>query len=148
MDEQQGPIGDNSEELLRRALIDPEASVAVALRVGGLALSEALTVVFHGRARPRHDPDLRRPRAARRGRARSAPTSCCACPATSTSATPRTAHEAERLYAEQARTLRDALLGADTVLDDLARAAKALAETAGRRRPLASSWRCGFPRTG
>ena len=38
MDEQHGPAGEDADDLLRRALIDPEASVAVALRVGGLAL--------------------------------------------------------------------------------------------------------------
>src|SRR5213592_2486274 len=38
-----------ADELLRRALIDQDASAAVALRVAGLALCEQLTVVFHGR---------------------------------------------------------------------------------------------------
>ena len=32
MDEQHGPAGEDADELLRRALIDPEASVAVALQ--------------------------------------------------------------------------------------------------------------------
>ena len=50
MDEEQATPGEDADELLRRALIDPDASVAVAMRVGGLALSEALTIVFHGRA--------------------------------------------------------------------------------------------------
>src|SRR5687768_10040829 len=40
---------DDSDELLRRALLEPGASAAVAMRVGGLPLSEAVTVVFHGR---------------------------------------------------------------------------------------------------
>ena len=38
-----------ADELFRRALIDADASAAVALRVVGLPLCEALTVVFHGR---------------------------------------------------------------------------------------------------
>src|SRR5207249_10006312 len=38
-----------AEELLRRALIDADDSAAVALKVEGLALADALTVVFHGR---------------------------------------------------------------------------------------------------
>src|SRR5215210_6208730 len=38
-----------ADELLRRALIDQDASAAVALRVAGLPLCEQLTVVFHGR---------------------------------------------------------------------------------------------------
>ena len=42
--------GDSSaEELLRRALLDESSSVAVSLKVGGLPLSESLTVIFHGR---------------------------------------------------------------------------------------------------
>ena len=40
---------DAAEELLRRALLDDSASVAVSLRVGGLPVSDALTVIFHGR---------------------------------------------------------------------------------------------------
>src|SRR5215207_9008328 len=40
----------HADELLRRALIDADASAAVALRVAGLPLCETLTVVFHGRA--------------------------------------------------------------------------------------------------
>src|SRR5947207_13140671 len=50
MDERADRAGDSADELLRRALIDPEQSIAVALKVEGLALTEALTVVFHGRA--------------------------------------------------------------------------------------------------
>src|SRR5438105_4131784 len=40
---------DASEQLLRRALLDDSSSVAVSLRVGGLPVSEAVTVIFHGR---------------------------------------------------------------------------------------------------
>src|SRR3954469_17932653 len=52
MDEQHGRHveDDDADDLLRRALIDPDASVAVALKVKGLTLADALTVVFHGRA--------------------------------------------------------------------------------------------------
>ena len=125
MDEQHGPPGEDADELLRRALIDPEASVAVALRVGGLALSDALTIVFHGRARPGHDPDLRRARPPRRGQRDRRRRAAARARATSTSATPARRDEAEEAYAEQARALRDALLAADTVLADLARAAAA-----------------------
>src|SRR3954465_6936889 len=39
----------SSDDLLARALLDAEQSAAVALRVGGLALADALTVIFHGR---------------------------------------------------------------------------------------------------
>ena len=40
---------DGAEELLRRALLDESSSVAVSLTVGGLPLSDAVTVIFHGR---------------------------------------------------------------------------------------------------
>src|SRR3954462_8982918 len=38
-----------AEELLRRALLDADAAAAVSLKVDGLSLAEAMTVVFHGR---------------------------------------------------------------------------------------------------
>src|SRR3712207_9347840 len=45
-----GPMGDDhADDLLRRALLDTEASAAVALRVTPLPLCDTLTVVFHGR---------------------------------------------------------------------------------------------------
>src|SRR3954454_6128059 len=104
-----------SDELLARALLDAEASAAVALKVGGLALSDALTVIFHGRrdlgtiqtyvahgglgagTAVRADDLLRVP-----------------CDLDLADAGGR--GEAEGLYAEQARALRDALVAADTVL--------------------------------
>ena len=39
----------HAEDLLRRALLDPDASAAVAFRVNGVPLCDTLTVVFHGR---------------------------------------------------------------------------------------------------
>ena len=96
--------------------MEPGASAAVALRVGSLPLSDAVTVVFHGRrdlgtiqtyvARGRHgagasltaDELLRVP-----------------CDLDLGDAEDR--EEAERMYAEQAAALRDALAAADTVLD-------------------------------
>ena len=56
-----------ADDLLRRALIDAEASAAVALSVGGLPVSEEVTVIFHGRRDLGDDPDLRRARPPRRG---------------------------------------------------------------------------------
>ena len=110
--------------LLQRALIDAEASAAVALRVGGLPVSEALTVVFHGR----RDLGTIQTYVAHGGRGAgdgaSARTSCCASRATSTSPTPADRDEAERLYAEQARALRDALVGRRHRPRRLARAAR------------------------
>src|SRR5919112_6265885 len=38
-----------SEELLRRALLDAEAAASVAMRVQPLSTCDALTIIFHGR---------------------------------------------------------------------------------------------------
>jgi hypothetical protein len=104
-----------SDDLLARALLDAEQAAAVALRVGGLALADALTVIFHGRrdlgtiqtyvthggreagAAVRADELLRVP-----------------CDLDLAHAGDR--REAEELYQEQARALRDAIVAADTVL--------------------------------
>src|SRR4028118_1525507 len=40
---------DPADDLLQRALLDAEACASVALKVSDLPLSEALTVIFHGR---------------------------------------------------------------------------------------------------
>ena len=106
---------DDADDLLRRALIDPEQSVAVALKVNGLALAHALTVVFHGRA------DLgtiqtyvaHGPHGA--GSAISAG-ELLRVPCDLDLADAESRDEAEEAYIEQARTLRDALVAADTVL--------------------------------
>jgi hypothetical protein len=129
MEAQQEPAGDDADELLRRALIDPEASVAVAMRVGGLALAQALTIVFHGRA------DLgtiqtyvaHGPRGA--GSAIGAG-ELLRVPCDLDLGDAETRDEAEEAYAEQARILRDALLAADTVLAIWREPLQALAETA------------------
>src|SRR5215210_8318804 len=116
MDEQHGNHPeDDADDLLRRALIDPEASVAVALKVNGLALAEALTVVFHGRA------DLGTIQTYVAHGPRGAGSAIAAgellrVPCDLDLADAETRDEAEAAYAEQARTLRDALLAADTVL--------------------------------
>lgn len=105
-----------AEELLRRALLDASDAAAVSLAIGGLPVSDEVTVVFHGRrdlgtiqtyvARGRHGAgttiaarDLMR----------------VPCDLDLGDADDR--EEAERLYLEQARALREALVGADTVLD-------------------------------
>jgi hypothetical protein len=97
-----------ADELLRRALIDAEASAAVALRVGGLPVCDALTVVFHGRrdlgtiqtyvAHGQHGAGT----AVGAGDLMRVP-----CDLDLAAAEDR--EEAERLYAEQARSMRNAL---------------------------------------
>ena len=116
MDEQHGNHPeDDADDLLRRALIDPEASVAVALKVAGLALADALTVVFHGRA----DLGTIQTYVAHGPRGAGAAISAgelLRVPCDLDLGDAESRDEAEAAYAEQARTLRDALLAADTVL--------------------------------
>ena len=106
----------HADELLRRALIDADASAAVALRVTGLPLCETLTVVFHGRA------DLGTIQTYVTNGGRSAGSAVGAdellrVPCDLDLAGAEDREEAEHLYAEQAAALRDALEAADTVLD-------------------------------
>lgn len=107
--------GPDAEDLLRRALLDPETSAAVALRVRGLALADSLTVVFHGRA------DLGTIQTYVAHGPRGAGSAIAAdellrVPCDLDLGDADTRDAAEAAYAEQARTLRDALLAADTVL--------------------------------
>jgi len=107
---------DGAEELLRRALLDASDAAAVSLAVGDLPLSDVVTVIFHGRrdlgtiqtyvARGRHGAGttvsarelMRVP-----------------CDLDLGDAADR--EQAQELYLEQATALREALVGADTVLD-------------------------------
>jgi hypothetical protein len=105
-----------ADELLRRALIDADASAAVALRVGGLPLCDTLTVVFHGR----RDLGTIQTYVTHGGRGAGSAVGAgellrVPCDLDLGDAGDR--EEAEHLYAEQAGALRDALVGADTVLD-------------------------------
>jgi hypothetical protein len=107
---------DGADDLLRRALIDAEASAAVALSVGGLPVSDEVTVIFHGRrdigtiqtyVAPGH-----------RGAGESVGAAeLLRVPCDLDLAEAEDRDEAARLYAEQARAMRDALVGADTVLE-------------------------------
>jgi hypothetical protein len=117
MDDQADRAGRDAaaEDLLRRALIDAEAAVAVALRVDGLALAERLTVVFHGRA----DLGTIQTYVAHGGHGAGdaiAPGELLRVPCDLDLADAETRDDAEHAYAEQARTFKDALLAADTVL--------------------------------
>jgi hypothetical protein len=116
MDEQHGRHPeDDADDLLRRALIDPDASVAVALKVNGLTLADVLTVVFHGRA------DLGTIQTYVAHGPLGAGTAVSAdhllrVPCDLDLGDAESRDEAEEAYVEQARTLRDALVAADTVL--------------------------------
>jgi hypothetical protein len=107
---------DSAEELLRRALLDDSASVAVSLRVGGLPVSDAVTVIFHGRR------DLGTLQTYVTSGSLGAGTTVSAnsllrVPCDLDLAEAEDRAEAEALYLEQATALRDALVGADVVLD-------------------------------
>jgi hypothetical protein len=104
-----------ADELLRRALLDPDAAAAVALKVHGLALADELTVVFHGR----RDLGTIQTYVANGGHGegeRLGARDLLRVPVDLDLAETHTRAEAEEAYAEQARTLRDALQAADTVL--------------------------------
>jgi hypothetical protein len=107
---------EHADDILRRALLDTEASAAVALRVSGLPLCEQLTVVFHGR----RDLGTIQTYVAHGGHgAGSAVTAneLMRVPCDLDLAAAEDREEAEQMYAEQAAAMRDALVGADTVLD-------------------------------
>src|SRR5918998_1737324 len=109
-------MDEHAEDLLRRALIDSEAAAAVALRVSGLPLCERLTVVFHGR----RDLGTIQTYVTHGGRGAGSAVSAdelMRVPLDLDLAGAEDRDEAERLYAEQACAMRDALEAADTVLD-------------------------------
>ncbi|HEY4280600.1 MAG TPA: hypothetical protein VGM91_20440 [Conexibacter sp.] len=105
-----------ADELLRRALLDATDAAAVSLAVEGLPVSETVTVVFHGRrdlgtvqtyvARGRHGA----------GTTISA-RELMRVPCDLDLGDADDLAEAKQLYVEQASALREALIGADTVLD-------------------------------
>ena len=115
MSEQHRAGDEPSEELLRRALLDSESSAAVSMRVEGLPLCEELTIIFHGR----RDLSTIQTYVALGAHATGAAVSGDSllrvpCDLDLAHATDR--EEAEQLYRDQARALRDALVAADTVL--------------------------------
>ena len=113
------PVGsdgcDGADELLKRALLDAASAVSVSLRIDGLPVSEAVTVIFYAR------PDLGTLQTyltpgSRGAGARVGPDELLRVPCDLDLADAADRDDAERLYGEQARALRDALLGADVVL--------------------------------
>jgi hypothetical protein len=114
-DETSEPQEDSAEELLRRALLDSQASAAVGMRVAPLSVAEALTIVFHGRA----DLGTIQTYVANGGHGAGeavAAGQLLRVPCDLDLADAEDRDDAEALYAQQAGALRDALLAADTVL--------------------------------
>ncbi len=116
LDEDPTRDGGAAEELLRRALLDDSSAVAVSLRVSGLPLSEAVTVIFHGR-RDLGTLQTYVASGSRGAGATVAASELLRVPCDLDLAEADSREEAERLYVQQATALRDALVGADTVLD-------------------------------
>src|SRR5579859_5664593 len=105
-----------AEDLLRRALLDDSTSAAVSLKVGGLPLSESVTVIFHGRRDLGTLQTYVTP-GSRAAGATVAASELLRVPCDLDLAEAEDKAEAEQLYLEQAMALRDALVGADVVLD-------------------------------
>src|SRR3954467_4910998 len=116
MEEPERPQSDTADDLLRRALLDQDTVVSVALKVRNLPLSEAVTVIFHGRRDLGTVQTYVAPGSHGTGSALGAD-ALLRVPCDIDLAGADDRDEAERLYAEQAAALRDALVGADTVLD-------------------------------
>jgi hypothetical protein len=117
MAEDERDIDDGAaEELLRRALLDDSTAVAVSLRVEPLPVTEAVTVIFHGR-RDLGTLQTYVTYGSKGAGATVAASELLRVPCDLDLAAAGDRDEAERLYAEQATALRDALVGADTVLD-------------------------------
>src|SRR5947209_10433482 len=116
LDEDHSSQDGAAEELLRRALLDDSSAVAVSLRVDGLPVSEAVTVIFHAR----RDLGTLQTYVASGSLGAGATISTSELlrvPCDLDLADAEDREEAERLYVEQARLLRDTLVGADVVLD-------------------------------
>ncbi len=105
-----------AEELLRRALLDDSSSVAVSLRVDGLPLSEAMTVIFHAR-RDLGTLQTYVTYGSRGAGATVSASELLRVPCDLDLGDAEDREDAERLYVAQATALRDALVGADVVLD-------------------------------
>ena len=105
-----------AEELLRAALLDDSSAVAVSLRVQGMPLSDSMTVIFHGR-RDLGTLQTYVTRGSRGAGATVAASELLRVPCDLDLADADDRAEAEQLYVQQASALRDALIGADTVLD-------------------------------
>src|SRR3954468_5843055 len=117
-----------ADDLLRRALLDPEAAAAVALKVHGLALADELTVVFHGR----RDLGTIQTYVANGGHGEGEKLGArdlLRVPVDLDLGDSHTLEEAQEAYASQARTLRDALQDADTVLAGWAEPLRDVAES-------------------
>ncbi len=115
-DEANADQNGDAEELLKRALLDAASAVSVSLRIDGLPVSDAVTVIFYARRDLGTLQTYLTPGSLGAGSTIS-PSALLRVPCDLDLADAADREDAERLYAEQARTLRDAVLGADVMLD-------------------------------
>src|ERR1700757_4874452 len=106
----------DAEDLLKRALLDAASAVSVSLRIDGLPVSEAVTVIFYARRDLGTLQTYLTPGGLGAGSTIS-PSALLRVPCDLDLPDAADREDAERLYAEQARTLRDAVLGADVMLE-------------------------------
>jgi hypothetical protein len=106
----------DAEELLKRALLDAASAVSVSLRIDQLPLSDAVTVIFYARRDLGTLQTYLTP-GSRGAGATISPAELLRVPCDLDLADACDREEAEHLYAEQARILRDTLIGADVVLE-------------------------------
>lgn len=115
LEEDHSAADQEAEGLLRRALLDDSAAVAMSLKVGGLPVSDSVTVIFHGRRDLGTLQTYVTPGSKGAG-ARVAASELLRVPCDLDLADAEDREDAERLYVEQATAFRDALLSADIVL--------------------------------
>jgi len=116
IDEDRNAQDGEADELLRRALLDDASAVAVSMRVAGLPLTDAVTIIFHGR-RDLGTLQTYVTWGSHPAGATVAANALLRVPCDLDLADADDRAEAEQLYLEQASALRDALVGADVVLD-------------------------------
>lgn len=106
---------DGAEALLRQALIDETSAVTVSLKIGGLPVSDTVTAIFYARRDLGTLQTYLTPGACGAG-TRIATRSLMRVPCDLDLAEAEDREQAQQLYGEQARALRDVLLAADIVL--------------------------------
>jgi hypothetical protein len=110
------PEREDAEELLKRALLDETAAMTVSLRIDGLPVSEAVTVIFYARRDLGTLQTYLTPGSRGAGSVLSG-NDLLRVPCDLDLGNAGDSHEARELYGDQARTLRDAIFSADIVLD-------------------------------
>jgi hypothetical protein len=108
--------GEDADALLRRALIDERAAMTVSLRIDGLPVSEAVTIIFYARRDLGTLQTYLTPGSRGAGAVLSAG-DLLRVPVDLDLADAEDREQARELYGAQARALRDAILSADILLD-------------------------------